>query len=495
MKKLYFLSAISLFFVIPCTARVIIVDANGTGDYPTIQAAIDDSNDGDIVEVQQGTYTGIGNRDIDFLGKAITVRSINPDDPCVVFSTIIDCQGSAIDPHRGFCFDSNEDANSVLDGFTIRNGYAPVYEIEDPWPTPRYCGGAIFCYNSSPYIARCVLNGNEAAYHGGAISCIGTFPPISEYTLSKPRISECTLSNNIAGFGGGGIYCRESVTTITNCTLSNNQAFEFGGGIYIRDFSHITATNCDFIGNVSRSDWVGGGGGICDWYSSSTSLEDCLFSGNSGKYGGAMASYEEGTHTIIGCTFVGNSSEYGAGLRFHHCNVSINQSLFIANSAADYGGAVAAMYTDMELINSTIYGNSANYYGGGVYVSTDSIGMIRNSIIWNNFAQFGPDVCVRFLDGAPYSSTLSIFFSDIKGGESGVYADPRCTLIWDYDGNIETDPCFADANNDDYHLLPDSPCIDAGDPCYVAEPNETDLDGRARLVDGDCNSTFLCLSW
>jgi hypothetical protein len=36
----------------------------------------------------------------------------------------------------------------------------------------------------------------------------------------------------------------------------------------------------------------------------------------------------------------------------------------------------------------------------------------------------------------------------------------------------------------DYHLLPDSPCIDAGDPGYVAEPNETDLDGKPRIING-----------
>jgi len=43
----------------------------------------------------------------------------------------------------------------------------------------------------------------------------------------------------------------------------------------------------------------------------------------------------------------------------------------------------------------------------------------------------------------------------------------------------------------DYHLAPDSPCIDMGDPNYVPEPNETDLDGLPRLVDGDCNDTVI----
>ncbi|GAF98529.1 unnamed protein product, partial [marine sediment metagenome] len=59
--------------------------------YTTIQAAINDANFGDTVLVHPGTYTGPDNRDLDFLGKAITVRSDNPEDQGVVTTTIIDC--------------------------------------------------------------------------------------------------------------------------------------------------------------------------------------------------------------------------------------------------------------------------------------------------------------------------------------------------------------------------------------------------------------------
>ncbi|NIN36771.1 MAG: hypothetical protein GTO60_17460, partial [Gammaproteobacteria bacterium] len=64
-----------------------------------------------------------------------------------------------------------------------------------------------------------------------------------------------------------------------------------------------------------------------------------------------------------------------------------------------------------------------------------------------------------------------ITYSNIQGGRVG-------------EGNINTDPLFVDAANGNYRLLPGSPCINAGDPNYVAEPNETDLDGKPRLIDG-----------
>ncbi|MHC4642230.1 MAG: hypothetical protein ACYS32_11340, partial [Planctomycetota bacterium] len=68
-------SIVLMAFASPVAAKVIYVDANAHADFNNIQAAINDANNGDIVEIQPGTYRGIGNRDIDFLGKAITVRS------------------------------------------------------------------------------------------------------------------------------------------------------------------------------------------------------------------------------------------------------------------------------------------------------------------------------------------------------------------------------------------------------------------------------------
>ena len=47
--------------------------------YPTIQAAIDASQDGDVIIVQPGTYA----ENINFNGKAITLSSMNPLDSTI----------------------------------------------------------------------------------------------------------------------------------------------------------------------------------------------------------------------------------------------------------------------------------------------------------------------------------------------------------------------------------------------------------------------------
>ena len=213
---------ISIFLlVIACTTaagRTIYVDNDGPADFNTIQAAIDDSNDGDTIIVADGIYTGDGNRDIEFSHglaegqtRAITVRSANGPGNC-----IIDCNGSESDRHRGFRFVSGEDANSVINGFTITNGYA---ECETIVPPPLdgclYLGGAIHCgWYSSPTIINCIISGNTSGQGGGGISCF----------ISNPTVSNCTFTGNLASYGGGiwnsgGIY---GSAKLTNCIFWGN---------------------------------------------------------------------------------------------------------------------------------------------------------------------------------------------------------------------------------------------------------------------------------
>ena len=253
-------------------------------DYSMIQAAINAASDGDDVVVANGTYTGDGNKNLDFLGKAITVRSESGPEHC-----IIDCENNG----RGFYFHSEEDGNSVLQGFTIRNGKPPGdiagssgggILLEYSSPTITDCtftgnvatswGGGIFISHSSPTIADCTFTGNVATSWGGGILC----------NHSSPTITDCTFIDNSSGYGAGGIGCYFSPATIMNCTLEDNST-KWGGGMCFHD-APPTIINCTFAGNVASM----GGGGICCYSSSFPTIVNCTIVGNIAKNSGGICS-------------------------------------------------------------------------------------------------------------------------------------------------------------------------------------------------------------
>jgi len=104
----------------PAFAAIYTVTPDGTGDFPTIQAALDAASAGDIVELSDGIFRGVGNRDLNFAGQEITLRS-QSDDPELC---VIDCEGNLADPHRGFHFFMGEGPFTVIRGLTVTGGHS-----------------------------------------------------------------------------------------------------------------------------------------------------------------------------------------------------------------------------------------------------------------------------------------------------------------------------------------------------------------------------------
>lgn len=459
MKKLIFVFAL-VFSAIPCQARIITVDDNGPADFTNIQAAINDANNGDVVEVQPGTYTGTGNRDIDFKGKAITVRSTDPNDPNVVAATVIDgeidrntcywdCQYGGCDRHRGFKFHSAEGPNSVLAGFTITNFCAPDKLI---WGEQMPVGGGILCEGSSPTICQCIITGNTAHIlgrggFGGGIYCDAT---------SNPTITSCTISANDSYFGAGGIEC--TYVTISDCTITNNSASFGAGGIRC---SSAIISRCTISNNYSA---LAPGGISAD---SGSIINDCDIRNNAGCNGGGI----EGSPAIIRCTITGNSVVCGPGAGIYCTGNATITNCVIANNSAPsgelfeewvegVGGGIYCGNNTPTISKCTITANTADAHGGGIYGNPT----ITNSIVWGNNCPNEPQI-----SGMP-----NISYSDIQGGWLGI-------------GNINVEPNFADVSSGDYHLKSQagrwdpnsqtwvidtntSPCIDAGNPgCPVGD--------------------------
>jgi len=246
-------------------AKIIYVDDNASADFDTIQAAIEAAVDGDTVLVAPGTYTGDGNRDIDFKGKAITVRSEDGPETCIIdcqsFS-YSDQQGLHQEFHRGFHFHRGEDLRSVLEGFTITGG----------WPPGHGHGGAILCDSAGPRIVNCVIHGNRARY-GGGVAILD----------SAVHLERVILSNNVAADGGAIEYYNQGtdVSVFIGCILAGNHAelhIRFGGeggGILLG--GNASFINCLIVDNRAG---YRGGGISSRMHNHSCYLDNCIIWGN-----------------------------------------------------------------------------------------------------------------------------------------------------------------------------------------------------------------------
>ena len=217
---------------------------NVPGDYETIQGAVDAANNGDEIVVAPGTYTSTHPAHVvDMKGKAITLHASGTPE-----ETVIDGENA----RRGVACVSGETELTVIEGFTITNGYGVRYDFDgdgsnDWWEDD---GGGIFC------------KGN-----------------------SSPTITDCTISGNTANNNGGGIYCLDNCSpTITNCSITGNSTIfgqtTHGGGISCINNSNPTITGCTITGNSTNSASGSGGGGIYFAYSPNSILSDTMVCGN-----------------------------------------------------------------------------------------------------------------------------------------------------------------------------------------------------------------------
>ena len=163
---------------------------------------------------------------------------------------------------------------------------------------------------------------------------------------------------------------------------------------------------------------------------------------------------------------------------------------------AHQGGAAYVANTDLggDWGNSTVVDNETFAAtsgtpgkGGGFYVDflNPSLATQRifNSILWYNRTDPGTSQLVSSIEGATNDdvNAVDVTYSDI---ERDINTTPP-PGPWPGNGNILADPEFVSPGNNDYNLMPTSPCLDAGndpDPGPAGEPgippDVLDLDNK-----------------
>jgi hypothetical protein len=299
------------------------------GHYPTIQSAINDAAvvNGDTIELVSPSYSGVGNRNIKYNGKAITIKSQSGNPT----SCTIDC-GSA---DRGFWF-SGEGSGSVLEGVKVTNGLKTgIHETG---------GGLYFQNGSTPIIRNCIITGN--AVSGDWVK-------------------------------GGGVYCWESSPTFDRCTITDNEArgaedmnTVYGAGVYLRVSSNAVFDRCIISENTASSGGPQGAGVYI--YDSSPTFTNCRITDNLATPGGSSNGYGAGVNIVgysVGaspvftcCTIAGNvaggSYPYGGGMHCSSCSPVVTTTIIAHNQ----GGG---LYFETSAASSFDYCDIGENTGGG----------------------------------------------------------------------------------------------------------------------------------
>jgi hypothetical protein len=447
--------AITLFLLaLPVTGSAAVIHV--PGDQPTIQAGIDAAADGDTVLVASGIYTGPGNKNLDFMGKAITVKSEHGAEFCV-----INCEIEG----RGCHFHSGEGADSILEGFTIRNGYV----------TDR--GGGIYCEGSSPTIRHNILTQNIVDGYdsrGGGMACYNEASPLIEYN---------TISQNRANWGGG-IYCRyDCAPTISHNVIRDNIIEKAGaGGIEITScdnnlviFNNIITGNVEsgiecyssspiiinnIISNHDNSAYYGGG--IRCRYQTAW-IENNMICDNAADAAGGGIYLGDCNATIRHNVISGNTAYDGGGIYCigsYHCSILIENNLITENSAFDHGGGIGCAFSaSVTVAFCTLSENSAARGAGISFMARGGTSFITNSILWGNTPH---EIHLHSADPP------TVTFSDVGNGYAG-------------EGNIDENPRFVSGPSGRYYLshtatgqAVNSPCVNTGNP--AGDP----MDGTTR---------------
>ncbi|UCG50243.1 MAG: right-handed parallel beta-helix repeat-containing protein [Phycisphaerales bacterium] len=246
---------------------------------------------------------------------------------------------------------------------------------------------------------------------------------------------------------GAGMYNEWGNPTVVNCTFRRNVAAgaygAYGGGVFNLN-SSLSLRGCRFIENLVYGANVSSAGGAMHSINSDVVVEGCVFRGNeatgydSDYCGGAISNLKSRLE-MSDCSFTDHCSPGGTLHSEQNSMVSLNRCLLAGNS-----GVIFFSGGRLRLANCTFAGNENTVYGDNWQTTTTL--EAANCIFRDN------------LSNAPAGSwsQIEVSFSNVQGGFEG-------------EGNIDVDPCFAQAGYWDDNGTPTYPWDDfwTGGDCHL----------------------------
>jgi predicted outer membrane repeat protein len=290
-------------------------------------------------------------------------------------------------------------------------------------------------------------------------------------------ITDCDFENNSATVRGGGLHTLDSTIVMESSHFKNNDAEDKGGGVISRGIS--TIHHCYFEDNSGSQ----GGGLFHD--GDTLLLTDSTFESNYAELGGGVgigSLIGNGPVTIDRCELLNNHADQGGGLSAatYYGGLELRDSLIAHNYAEGYAGGLAGGGENLHIRGCTIAHNTAASLAGGMIAVQSTT--IDNSIFWGNRVDpyYGSDVVIDETAQIEALHFAQLQYSTVQGWTG----DFNGTDV-SGDDPLFVNPTLADYRSTyDFRLRADSPAINAGDPGFVPEPGESDLDGHARVLCG-----------
>jgi predicted outer membrane repeat protein len=394
------------------------------------------------VLVAPGTYTGAGNRDLDFGGVNLTLLGEQG-----AGNTIIDCEGLA----RGLNFHSGEDTTAVVQGFTIQHAAADS-------------GAGAMCSNySTPRFLHCTFRLNAATERGGGVGCRNSASVFRNCTFEQNEVAGSTFP-----YGGAMALFPSSAVTVEGCEFNGNTAAGMGGAVWFLD-SDAEFRRCAFSGNTSGG-W--GGGVSATW--SAPLFSECVFSANHGSDGGAIYT-QNADITALGCRFEGNSTTgIGNAIWLQSSYATLNMiSCVLSGNTGGTGVLAVTQGAAATVTNCTFVSNFC--VNGGMIYANQSSPLVQRSVI--AFASQGKAaVCATGTENP-------VFYRDVVFGN--VSGDELCGAVTD---TLHRDPRFCDMAYGYYYLCDNSICSQYVNPW-------SELIGALDVDCGACGSPVEATTW
>jgi hypothetical protein len=338
---------------------------------------------------------------------------------------------------------------TTIDGFTIKNAYR----------NGIYCAGSPVSISNCKFVdtmRSCVRGESQSSINISNCELLGYTSVGKLYSND----SDLTITNCFMEGTGNGISCEidsaSCTVTVQDCTIQ-----DVSYGIYCEDMDKSDSNECLLT------------------------VQDCTIRDNSSD--GIYCEYVEAN--IINC-LIEQSDDRGI--------CSLGAPLLVSNCIVRKNGSLAGIYA--------FYSSS----------NKDYTVTIENSWICDNSAS-SAGIWLRF--NSSYNQTAVVRnCTVVNNGTRGIYAYPENAvtvgncILWEHDDNLfgtfsgvtysciedcndasgtgnicgePNNPLFIDADANDFHLGPNSPCMDAGNPGFTPDANETDIDGEPRVM-GNC---------